>query len=99
MLAVYGLASYVSAYRNAFRSMDPRSKGETGRCKMVVWQDIAIVQVVKLCLEGVLHVERSIVHGANDLMEGLIQTTQGKGLINTAFIERLNATFCNGSTL
>jgi len=93
LLAVDGLASYVSAFRHAFRSKFPRQEGETGRCRMVAWQNIAIVQVVKQRLEGVLQVERRIVQGATDLVEGLIQTTQGKGVINTAFIERLNATF------
>jgi len=93
LLAVDGLASYVSAFRNAFRSKFPRSEGETGRCKMVAWQDIAMVQVVKQRLEGVLHVDRRIVQGAKDLVERIIQTTQGKGVINTAFIERLNAIF------
>jgi hypothetical protein len=93
LLAVDGLASYVSAFRKAFRSKFPRSEGETGRCKMVAWQDIAIVQVVKQRVEGVLHVERRIVQGAKDRVECLIQKTQGVGVINTAFIERLNATF------
>jgi transposase-like protein len=93
LLAVDGLASYVSAFRNAFRSKLPRCAGETGRCQMVSWQDIAIVQVVKQRVEGVLHVERRIVQGAQDWVERLIQMTQGKGVINTAFIERLNATF------
>lgn len=93
LLAVDGLASYVSAFRKAFRSKLPRFRGETGRCKMVAWQDIAIVQVVKQRVEGVLHVERRIVQGAKDLIECLIQKTQGAGVINTAFIERLNATF------
>lgn len=89
LLAVDGLASYVSA----FRSKLSRSAGETGRCKMVAWQDIAIVQIVKQRVEGVLHVERRIVQGAQDWVERLIQITQGKGVINTAFIERLSATF------
>jgi transposase-like protein len=93
LLAVDGLASYVSAFRNAFRSKFPRREGETGRCKLVSWQDIAIVQVVKQRIEGVLNVDRRIVQGATDMVEHLIQTTQGKGIINTAFIERLNATF------
>jgi transposase-like protein len=93
LLAVDGLASYVSAFRNAFRSKFPRSEGEIGRCKMVSWPDIAIVQVVKQRVEGVLHVDRRIVQGAKDMVERLIKTTQGKGVINTAFIERLNATF------
>jgi transposase-like protein len=93
LLAVDGLASYVSAFGNAFRSKFPRLAGETGRCKMVAWQGILIVQVVKQRIEGVLHVERRIVQGAKDMLERLIRTTQAKGVINTAFIERLNATF------
>ncbi len=93
LLAVDGLASYVSAFRNTFRSKFPRQAGELGRCKMVSWQDIAIVQVVKQRVEGILHIERRIIQGAEDMVERLIQTTQGKGVINTAFIERLNATF------
>jgi len=93
LLAVDGLASYVSAFRNAFRSKFPRPEGERGRCKMVSWPDIAIVQVVKQRIDGVLNIERRIVQGAKDTVERLIQTTQGQGVINTAFIERLNATF------
>jgi len=93
LLAVDGLASYVSAFRDAFRSKFPRQAGETGRCKMVSWPGIYIVQVVKQRVEGILNVERRIVQGAKDMVESLIQKTQGKGVINTAFIERLNATF------
>jgi len=93
LLAVDGLASYVSAFRNAFRSKFPRLEGERGRCKMVAWQDILIVQVVKQRVEGVLQVERRIVQGAQDKVKCLIKKTQGPGVINTAFIERLNATF------
>jgi transposase-like protein len=93
LLAVDGLASYVSAFRNAFRSKLPRREGESGRCKLVSWQDIAIVQVVKQRVEGVLNVDRRIIQGTEGMVERLIKTTQGKGVINTAFIERLNATF------
>lgn len=93
LLAVDGLASYVSAFRNAFRSKVPRLEGERGRGKMVAWPDILIVQVVKQHIQGVLQVERRIVQGAKAKVEALIQKTQGQGVINTAFIERLNATF------
>ena len=92
LLAVDGLASYVSAFRKAFRSKFPRQAGELGRCKMVSWPDIAIVQVVKQRAAGVLNVERRIVQGAKEMVERLIEKTQGQGVINTAFIERLNAT-------
>jgi hypothetical protein len=93
LLAVDGLASYVSAFRHAFRSKLPRQAGETGRCKLVSWQDIAIAQVVKQRAGGVLKVDQRIVQGAQELVTALIEKTQGQGVINTAFIERLNATF------
>lgn len=51
------------------------------------------MQVVKQRVADVLNVDRRIIQGAEGMVERLIQTTQGKGIINTAFIERLNATF------
>ncbi|MBI5293339.1 MAG: IS1 family transposase [Chloroflexi bacterium] len=93
LLAVDGLVSYVTAFRNAFRSKFPRERGEKGRCKMVSWSDIAIVQVVKQRAEGVLTIERRIVQGTKEMVQRLIKATQGQGVINTAFIERINATF------
>lgn len=94
LLAADGLASYVTAFRMAFRSKVPHWRGEIGRCKMVSWPDIAIVQVVKQRVEGILTVDRRIVQGSQEMVECLIKATQnGKGVINTAFIERLNATF------
>ena len=53
-----------------------------------------MVRVVKQRVEGVLTIDRRIVQGSQAIVEGLIKATQnGKGVINTAFIERLNATF------
>jgi transposase-like protein len=94
LLAADGLASYVTAFQMAFRSKLPHWRGEIGRCKMVSWPDIAIVQVVKQRVDGILTVDRRIVQGSQEMVERLIKVTQnGKGVINTAFIERLNATF------
>jgi len=94
LLAVDGLSTYVTAFRLAFRSKLPRWQGESGRCKLVAWPDIAIVQVVKQRVGGILTVDRRIVQGGKEMVERLIKVTQhGKGVINTAFIERLNATF------
>jgi transposase-like protein len=94
LLAADGLASYVTAFRMAFRSKVPHWGSEIGRCKMVSWPDIAIVQVVKQRVEGVLTVDRRIIQGSKEMVVRLINVTQnGKGVINTAFIERLNATF------
>ena len=94
LLAVDGLASYVTAFRLAFRSKVPHWRDEIGRCRMVSWPDIAIVQVVKQRIDGTLTIDRRMVQGGKEMVERLIQSTQnGKGVINTAFIERLNATF------
>ena len=94
LLAADGLVSYVTAFRMAFRSKVPHWRGEMGRCKLVSWPDIAIVQVVKQRVEGVLTIDRRIVQGSQEMVEHLIKATQNwQGVINTAFIERLNATF------
>ena len=92
LLAVDGLASYVTAFQKAFRSPLPR-QGRRGRSHLVAWPDIAIVQVVKQKVAGHLQIERRVVQGAASLVSRLIAQTQGHGGINTAFIERLNATF------
>jgi transposase-like protein len=93
LLAVDGLASYVSAFRRAFRSALPKRRGEKGRPHLISWPDIAIVQVVKQRVEGQLNISRRIVQGSQAMVNALIQKTQGEGVINTAFIERFNATF------
>jgi hypothetical protein len=92
LLAVDGLASYVTAFQRAFRTKLPR-QGQTGRARLRPWPEIAIVQVVKQRVAGQLSVERRIVQGCTEMITGLIRATQGHGGINTAYIERLNATF------
>jgi transposase-like protein len=93
LLAVDGLASYVTAFRKAFRTALPRRKGEMGRPPLISWPNIAIVQVVKQRVDGQLNISRRIVQGGETMVMSLIQKTQGAGGINTAFIERFNATF------
>jgi transposase-like protein len=94
ILAVDGLSTYITAFRLAFRSKLPRWKGQGGRCKLIAWPDIMIVQVIKQRGKDVFTVERRIVQGSKEMVANLIQATQkGKGMINTAYIERLNATF------
>jgi transposase-like protein len=92
LLAVDGLVSYVSAFQQAFRSPVPRW-GRPGRCHLRPWSEIAIVQVVKHRIDGHLSIVRRIVQGGTPQVTELLQTSQGGGKINTAFIERLNATF------
>lgn len=92
VLAVDGLASYVKAFRRAFRTPLKGKKG--GRYLLIPWQHVAIVQVVKQRIEGKLKIERRIIQGCKETISQLIRKTQGgSGVINTAYIERLNATF------
>lgn len=93
LLAVDGLASYVTAFQAAFRTALPRRRGKKGRPKLVAWPNIAIVHVVKQRFADHLHIDRRIVQGRQAMIRRLIQASQGAGGINTAFIERLNATF------
>ena len=93
LIAVDGLSSYVDATRKAFRT--PLRLGKMGRPRLIAWADIHIVQVVKQRGAGTLSIARRIVQGCPDQIQRLIDTSQGSGGINTAFIERLNGTFRN----
>lgn len=89
LFAADGYPSYVRAVRRAFRSAQPT--GRRGRPKLMAWAEVAIVQVVKY--RHPWSVERRIVQGTQGLVTHLLHLTQGGGQINTAYIERLNATF------
>ena len=91
LLSVDGLQSYVKAFQRAFRT--PLSTGNPGRPRLIAWQEIVIVQVVKQKAAGRFTIQRRIVQGCQDVVDHLLQASQGDGVINTAFIERLNATF------
>lgn len=92
LLAVDGLASYVKAFRRAFRS-PLKEKRQRGRPRLVSWPNIAIVQVVKQRKAHRLTIDRRIVQGSQRMIEQLLSMSQRGGSINTAYIERLNATF------
>jgi transposase-like protein len=92
LLAVDGLSSYLKAFQRAFRTAF-REKGQLGRAGLISWPNIAIAQVVKQRQEKVLTIERRIARGCEKMIARLLIATQGGGTINTAYIERLNATF------
>ena len=91
LLAVDGLSSYVSTFRKAFRTSV--KTGKRGAPRKVAWEEIHIVQVVKSEPGKGWSISRRLVQGSLDQVEKLIQLSQGDGMINTAFIERINATF------
>ena len=87
-----GLCSYVRAIRETFR--DPVRRGASGRPRLRPWLNLCIAQVVKRYAQRhVVEVERRIVAGTPARVEALRRCSQGAGVINTAYIERLNATF------
>lgn len=91
LIAVDGFSAYVNATRKAFRT--PLRLGQQGRPRLIAWENIAIVQVVKQRKNRDWSIKRRIVQGCETMIGNLIERTQGHGGINTAYIERLNATF------
>jgi hypothetical protein len=91
LVCVDGLASYVSAFLSVFRH---KVQGRRGRPRLVVEAGLLIGQVIKRYRgRRVAGVVRRVVRGsAAAIGEVLRRTGTGTG-INTAYIERLNATF------
>jgi hypothetical protein len=68
--------------------------GKGGRPRLRPWRNVLIAQVVKRYEQRrVVATERRIVDGTPARVETLRRRSQGDGVINTAYIERLNATF------
>ena len=87
-----GLCSYIRAIRETCR--DPVRTGRQGRPRLRRWRNLCIAQVVKRYAQRrVVDVERRIVDGTPARVEMLRHRSHGDGVINTADIERLKATF------
>jgi hypothetical protein len=92
LLAVDGLATYVSAFYWAFRL--PQRQGQKGRPRLLAWPGLVIGQVIKRYQRRrVVAVQRRLVQGCEIALQGLLASSHGGQVLNTAFIERLNATF------
>jgi transposase-like protein len=92
LICVDGLRSYVTAVRQVFRR--PIYTGRCGRPRLVAEAGVLLGQMIKHTVQRqVVGVERRIVQGtATAITRVLAETGTGSG-INTAYIERLNATF------
>jgi transposase-like protein len=93
LLAVDGWGAYLGAFRRAFRSPLPLPAGSCHRMSFFSWPQVAIVQVIKQHTQEVWEIERRVVQGCVGQIEALLLSSQAGGRINTAYIERLNATF------
>jgi IS1 family transposase len=91
LLAVDGWRSYVRAFQQAFRTAI--HSRQRGRPRLVAWPQLLITQVVKHRQGRTLTIERRIVQGTQAWLTHLLTCSQQGGGINTAYIERLNATF------
>lgn len=92
LFCVDGFSAYVRVIQETFR--EALHTGHAGRPRLRSWDGMHIAQVVKQYtgrrVTGVVH---RIRQGAARTVQTLIRRTQGTGGINTAYIERLNATF------
>lgn len=90
-----GLKTYISAIRLVFREALP--SGQIGRPRLQAWKNIFIAQSVKQSEQGrVVGIDRRRSAAEEADIERMLERTQGRGVINTAFIQRLNATFRQG---
>jgi transposase-like protein len=92
LVCVDGLASYITACLRVFR--DPARTGRRGCPRLVLEAGLLLGQVVKRYVQRrVVSVERRVVRGTAEAIAAVLTAT-GSGIgINTAYIERLNATF------
>jgi IS1 family transposase len=92
LVATDGLITYVKAFGKAFRSK--HYTGGVGAPRLIAWPKVVIGQVLKRYQRRrVVGVERRLARGSWSLLGRLLDRTQGGGVLNTAYIERLNATF------
>jgi transposase-like protein len=92
LVCVDGLASYASAFPAAFRHA-VRSGGR-GRPRLVLAAGFQLAQVVKHSTKHhVTSVTQRVVYGTSASIQQVLTATRTGAMINTAYIERLNATF------
>ena len=92
LFCVDGFSAYIKAIQHTFR--EPIRTGHPGRPRLRPWDGIYIAQMVKQYTgHRVTGILQRVVQGTAAQVQTLIQLTQGHGGINTAYIERLNATF------
>ncbi len=92
LVCVDGLSSYITAFRRAFRV--PVRTGRPGRPRLVLPAGFLLGQVVKQYAQRrVTGVQQRVVTGTAAAITTALAATRSGTTINTAYIERLNATF------
>jgi len=86
-----GWAAYPGSIRRAFREKVKKLPG-VGRAALEVWPHLHIGTVIKRAEhKRVVEITRQMAHGVLVQAEQLLQLSGGGNVLNTAFIERLNA--------
>src|SRR5512144_3396876 len=92
LVCVDGLASYMTAFARVFR--DPVRTGRAGRPRLVPTAGLLLGQLIKhhagRCL---VSITRRVGRGTTETITAVLTATGTGTGINTAYIERLNATF------
>lgn len=84
-----GLVTYINCWKRAFCNV--LRSGKKGRPRLLPWQDVVIGQVVKRYeKKHVVGVEHRLIQGTKERFDALCVVGQK---MNTAYIERINATF------
>ena len=92
LVCVDGLASYVTAFRRVFRY--PVYTGKRGRPRLVAEPGLLLGQVIKhYAGRRVASTVQRVVEGTREQVLEVLRRTGTGTQINTAYIERLNATF------
>jgi IS1 family transposase len=87
-----GWSAYPGSIKRAFREKVKETPGR-GRARLCLWPDLHIGTVIKRTQKKrVVEVTRTMSHGSQEGAERLLQQSKGGSVLNTAFIERLNAT-------
>ena len=99
-----GFAAYVKAFQEAFRS--PLHSGRRGRPPLIAWPNVVLAQVIKeRAKRRLTGIKRRVVKAKQRILSPnepgtdqqalaaqLLADSQGGGVLNTAYIERFNAT-------
>lgn len=88
-----GWNAYPGSIRRAFREKVKLTPGP-GRACFQMWPELHIGTVIKRTeKKRVVEITRRMAHGVVERAEGLLASSRGGEVLNTAFIERLNGTF------
>jgi IS1 family transposase len=93
LICTDGWAAYPGSIRRAFREKVKRTVGR-GRTALQAWPEILIATVIKHTKKRrVIEITRRVTQGTLERAQELLTQSKGGTVLNTAFIERLNATF------